>query len=97
MKLPAEFAKLLSTFNEQKKVNAQAPCNKPNKFTMWYGPATEASFMVDQMGVLLSWLEANHKVLCLHRMITQAGMECMDFITFDGCNMPGESQELATN
>ncbi len=49
----------------QKKVNAAALCNKPGKFSMWYDPATEASFMVDQMGVSLSQLEANHKVLCL--------------------------------
>ncbi len=67
------------------------------KFAIWYDPATGALFMVDQMGVSLSWLEANQKVLCLHRTITAAGVECMEFITFDGCNVPGESQEQATN
>ncbi len=45
----------------QKKVNADAPCNKPTKFSMWYNPAMVASFMVNQKGVSLSWLEANHK------------------------------------
>ncbi len=64
---------------------------------MWYNLAMEASFMVDQIGVSLSWLEANHKVLCLHQTITQAGLEHMDFIMFEGCNVPGESQALATN
>ncbi len=30
-------------------------------------------------------------------MITMAGVECVDFITFEGCNVLGESQDLATN
>ncbi len=51
--------------------------------------------MVGQVGVSLSWLEANHKALCLRSMITQEG-ERVDFLTFDGCNVPGESQEQAT-
>ncbi len=67
------------------------------KFSMWYSPATGASFMVNQMGVSLSWLEANHKVLCLCRMITQPGVECMEFITFEGCYVLGEDQAQATN
>ncbi len=79
------------------KVNALAPCNKPNQFSMWYNPVMEASFMVGQLGVLLSRLEANHKMLCLRHTITTAGVEHVDFITFKGCNVPGDSQDLATN
>ncbi len=59
----------------QKKVNAEAPRNKPGKFSMWYNLATEALFVVDQVGVSLSRLEANHKVLCLRQTITSEGME----------------------
>ncbi len=53
--------------------------------------------MVDQVGVLLSRLEANHKVLCLRQTIVVAGIDRVDFMTFDGCNAPGESQAQATN
>ncbi len=38
----------------QKKVNALAPCNKPNQFSMWYNTSAEASFIVEQLGVSLS-------------------------------------------
>ncbi len=81
----------------QKKVNALEPCNKLNQFSMWYNLSAEASFMVIQLGVALSRLEANHKVLCLHCTITSAGMDRVEQITFEGCNVPGESQDLATN
>ncbi len=30
-------------------------------------------------------------------MITQQGVEHVEFITFKGCNVPGESQALTTN
>ncbi len=53
--------------------------------------------MVNLMGVSLSWLEANHKVLCLHRMITMQGVDQVEFITFEGCNVPGEGQAQTTN
>ncbi len=53
--------------------------------------------MVDQLRVSLSRLEANHKVLCLCRMIMSAGVYHVEFITFEGCNVLGESQALATN
>ncbi len=81
----------------QKKVNALELCNKPNQFLMWYNLLAEASFMVVQLAVSLSRLEANHKVLCLRHTITSAGVECMDQILFEDCNVPGESQDLATN
>ncbi len=64
---------------------------------MWYNPVTEASSMVDQLGVSLSWLEANHKVLCLRQTIMSAGVDRVEFITFEGCNVLGKSQALATN
>ncbi len=80
----------------QKKVNAAAPRNKPGKFMMWYDPSSEASFAMDQTGVALSHLEANHMVMCLHRMIVTEGIEWVDFMKFEGCNAPGESQEQAT-
>ncbi len=68
----------------QKKVNALALHTKPNQFSMWYNPSTEASFMVEQLGVSLARLEANHKVLCLHHTITTAGVDHVHFIMFEG-------------
>ncbi len=53
--------------------------------------------MVREMGVSLSWLQANHKILCLRRTITSEGIDRVNQIHFDGCNVPGESQALATN
>ncbi len=81
----------------QKKVNVLVAHDKPNRFSMWYNPLTEASFVVKQVGVSLSQLEANHKLLCLRRTITTEGVECINQILFEGCNVPGESQDLATN
>ncbi len=52
---------------------------------------------MDQTGLSLSHLEVNHKVLCLRQTITSQGVDRVEFITFKGCNMPGESQALATN
>ncbi len=63
------------SFFWQKKVNIEAPHNKPMKFSKWYNLATEASFMVNLMGVSLSQLEANHKVLCLCHTITPQGVD----------------------
>ncbi len=81
----------------QKKVNVLEPCNKLNQFLMWYNPSTGASFMVMQLGVSLSRLEANHKLLCLCCMITLEGVDCVEQILFEGCNMPRESQDMVTN
>ncbi len=53
--------------------------------------------MVTEMGVSLSCLQANHKILCLCRTITMEGVDRVDQIHFDGCNVPGESQAMATN
>ncbi len=50
-----------------------------------------------EVGVSLSQLEANHKILCLRHTITTEGVERVQQILFEGCNMPGESLELATN
>ncbi len=52
---------------------------------MWYNPLIEASFVVKQVGVLLSRLEANHKLLCLHCTITSEGVEHVNQILFEGC------------
>ncbi len=75
----------------QKKVNILELRKMPNKFSMWYNPLTEASFMVMQLGVSVSRLEANHKILCLRHTITTEGVERVQQILFEGCNMPGES------
>ncbi len=53
--------------------------------------------MVTQLGVSLSRLEANHKLLCLHCTITSEGVYCIKQILFEGCNVPGESQDMVTN
>ncbi len=45
----------------QKKANIGVICDKPNKFLMWYNPLLESSFMVKEVGVSLSRLEANHE------------------------------------
>ncbi len=45
----------------------------------------------------LSQLEANHKLLCLRCTIMMEGLECINQILFEGCNVPGESQDMATN
>ncbi len=81
----------------QKKPNVLAACDKPNKYSMWYNLLLEASFLVKQVGVSLSRLEANHKLLCLRHTITMEGIERVNQILFEGCNVPGESQDMATN
>ncbi len=81
----------------QKKANVGAVHDKPNKFSTWYNPLLESSFMVKEVGVSLSRLEANHKILCLCCTIMTEGIEWVNQIRFDGCNMPGESQDRATN
>ncbi len=42
---------------------------------MWFNPLLESSFMVTEVGVSLSRLQANHKILCLRRTITMEGIE----------------------
>ncbi len=75
----------------QKKANVLEVRNKLNRYSMWYNPLIEASFVVKQVGVSLSWLEANHKLLCLRHTITTEGVECVNQILFEGCDVPGES------
>ncbi len=81
----------------QKKANAVAKRDKPNPYSAWFNPNSEASFMVHETGVSLSWLQVNHKLLCLRCTITSEGIDRVNQIRFDGCNVPGESQEEATN
>ncbi len=59
---------------------------------MWFDLQAEASFVVDQIGVSLSRLEANHLGLCIHQKITQEGIDRADYMTFPGCCLPGETQ-----
>ncbi len=59
----------------QKKAHAMATRDKLNRFSMWYNPLLEASFVVKEVGVSLSRLEANHKLLCLRHTITMEGIE----------------------
>ncbi len=40
----------------QKKVNVGVKHNKPNRFSTWFNPILESSFMVTKMGVSLSRL-----------------------------------------
>ncbi len=51
---------------------------------------------MDQTRVALSHLEANHVVLCLCQTIIAEGIDQVEFMKFEGCNAPGESQEQAT-
>ncbi len=53
--------------------------------------------MVRKTGVSFSRLQANHKILCLRCTITSEGIDRVEQIRFGGCNVPGESQALATN
>ncbi len=53
--------------------------------------------MVHETGVSLSRLQVNQKLLSLHHSITQEGIERVEQIQFNGCNVPGESQVEATN
>ncbi len=49
------------------------------------------------MGISLSCLQANHKILCLRHTIMMEGIDRINQIRFDGCNVPGEAQDQATN
>ncbi len=81
----------------QKKANVGAKHNKPNRFSTWFNPVIEPSFMVTEMGVSLSRLQANHKILRLHHTITMEGIDRINQIRFDGCQVADEAQDLATN
>ncbi len=71
--------------------------DKPNRFSTWFNPMIESSFMVTEMGVSLSHLQANHKILCLHCTITAEGIDRVNQIHFDDCQVPNEAQNLVTN
>ncbi len=58
----------------QKKANAAAKRDKPTPFSGWFNTTSEASFMVHEMGVSLSRLQVNHKLLCLRHTITNEGI-----------------------
>ncbi len=81
----------------QKKANVGARRDKLNRFSTWFNPSLESSFMVTETGVALSRLQANHKILCLHCTITTEGLDRVNQIHFDGCHVPREAQDLATN
>ncbi len=81
----------------QKKANAAARRDKPTLFSGWFTLGSEASYMVQEMGVSLSRLEANHVLLCLHRTITNEGIQRVEQIRFEGCGVPGESQDETAN
>ncbi len=53
--------------------------------------------MVQETGVALSRLEANHTVLCLRRTITNEGIQWVEQIRFEGCGVPGESDDQTAN
>ncbi len=81
----------------QKKDNAAAKWDKPTPFSGWFNLTSEASFMVHETGVSLSWLQVNQKLLSLRRSITTEGINRVDQIQFEDLNLPGESQVVATN
>ncbi len=80
----------------QKKANAAATREKPSPFSGWFDPMSETSYMVHETGVSLSRLAANLKILCLRRSITQEGIDQVNQIRFDGCNLRGEQDDTAT-
>ncbi len=53
--------------------------------------------MVHEMGVSLSRLQVNHKLLCLRHSIRTKGIERVEQIRFEDYNVPGESQAEATD
>ncbi len=59
----------------QKKANAAARCDKPTPFSGWFNPNSEASSMVHEMGVSLSRVQVNHKLLCLRCTIMTEGID----------------------
>ncbi len=81
----------------QKKDNAAAKRDKPTPFSGWFNPNSKASYMVHEMGVSLSRVQVNQKLLCLRRSIMKEGIKRVEQIQFEGHNVPGESQAEATN
>ncbi len=77
----------------QKKPNIAARREKPTPYSGWFNPGSEASYMVQETGAALSRLEANHALLCLRHTITNEGIQRVEQIRFEGCGVPGESDD----